>query len=47
MMKSRDRIAAAAWVVVVDAVYKRLSRVHRGLRKCIELRLNNLEATES
>ena len=31
----------------LDAVYKRLSRVHRGLRKCIELRLNNLEATES
>jgi len=30
-----------------DALYKRLSRVHRGLRKCIELRLNNLEATES
>ena len=30
-----------------DAVYKRLSRVHEGLRKCIELRLNNLEATES
>ena len=31
----------------LDAVYKRLSRVHGGLRKCIELRLNNLEATES
>ncbi len=31
----------------LDAVYKRLSRVHQGLRKCIELRLNQLEATES
>jgi RNA polymerase sigma-70 factor (ECF subfamily) len=30
-----------------DAVYQRLSRVHRGLRKCIELRLNKLEATGS
>ena len=31
----------------LDAVYKRLSRVHQGLKKCIELRLQNLEATES
>jgi RNA polymerase sigma-70 factor (ECF subfamily) len=31
----------------LDAVYKRLSRVHQGLKKCIELRLNKLEATES
>ena len=30
----------------LDAVYKRMSRVHKGLRKCVELRLNNLEATE-
>ncbi len=30
-----------------DAVYKRLFRVHQGLKKCIELRLNNVEATES
>ena len=31
----------------INAVYKRLSRVHQGLKKCIELRLNNLAATES
>ncbi len=31
----------------LDAVYKRLSRVHRGLRRCIELRLNDVEATDS
>ena len=30
-----------------DAVYKRLSRVHKGLRACIELRLQKLEAKES
>jgi RNA polymerase sigma-70 factor, ECF subfamily len=31
----------------LDAVYKRLSRVHQGLKKCVELRLNKLEAPES
>ncbi len=31
----------------LNAVYKRLSRLHRGLRECVELRLNKSEATES
>ncbi len=31
----------------LNAVYKRLSRVHQGLKKCIELRLDKTEATES
>ena len=31
----------------LDAVYKRLSRVHQGLKTCIELRLQKLEAKES
>jgi RNA polymerase sigma-70 factor (ECF subfamily) len=31
----------------LNAVYKRLSRLHKGLRECIELRLNKSEATES
>jgi len=31
----------------LDAVYKRLSRVHQGLKNCIELRLQKLEAKES
>ncbi len=31
----------------LNAVYKRLSRLHHGLKKCIELRLNEPEATES
>ncbi|MCP4681884.1 MAG: sigma-70 family RNA polymerase sigma factor [Desulfobacterales bacterium] len=31
----------------LDAVYKRLSRVHQGLKTCIELRLQKLEAPES
>ena len=33
--------------IELDAVYKRLSRVHQGLRRCIERRLNGMEATES
>ena len=31
----------------LNAVYKRLSRLHRGLRGCIEIRLNESEARES
>ena len=31
----------------LDALYKRLSRVHQGLKTCIELRLQELEAKES
>jgi len=31
----------------LNAVYKGLSRLHRGLRECVELRLNRSEATES
>jgi RNA polymerase sigma-70 factor (ECF subfamily) len=31
----------------LDAVYKRLSRLHQGLKKCIELRLDQSEVTES
>jgi len=31
----------------LNAVYKRLSRVHKSLRQCIEIRLNESEATES
>jgi len=31
----------------LNAVYKRLTRLHRGLRECVELRLNRSEATES
>ena len=30
----------------INAVYKRLSRLHQGLKECIELRLNESEATE-
>ena len=31
----------------LNVIYKRLSRLHRGLKKCIELRLNEPEAAES
>jgi len=31
----------------LDAVYKHLSRLHRGLKECIELRLDELKETES
>ncbi|MHC4166693.1 MAG: RNA polymerase sigma factor [Planctomycetota bacterium] len=31
----------------LNAVYKRLSRLHKGLRGCIEIRLNESEARES
>jgi len=31
----------------LNVVYKRLSRVHKSLRQCIEIRLNESEATES
>ncbi len=31
----------------LNVVYKRLSRLHKGLKECIELRLNKSEATES
>ncbi|MHC4557066.1 MAG: RNA polymerase sigma factor [Planctomycetota bacterium] len=31
----------------LNAVYKRLSRLHQGLKECIELRLDESEATES
>jgi len=31
----------------LNAVYKRLSRLHRGLKECIELRLDKSEAIES
>ena len=30
----------------LNAVYKRLSRLHQGLKECIELRLNESEVTE-
>jgi len=30
----------------LNAVYKRLSRLHHGLRQCIEIRLNELDAKE-
>jgi RNA polymerase sigma-70 factor (ECF subfamily) len=30
----------------INAVYKRLSRLHQGLKECIELRLTESEATE-
>ncbi len=31
----------------LNAVYKRLSRLHKGLKECIEIRLNKSEARES
>ncbi len=31
----------------LNAVYKRLSRLHQGLKECIELRLNESEVTKS
>jgi len=31
----------------LDVIYKRLSRLHRGLKECIELRLDELRETES
>ena len=31
----------------LNVIYKRLSRLHRGLKECIELRLDKSEATES
>lgn len=31
----------------LNAVYKRLSRLHKGLKECIELRLDESEVTES
>jgi len=31
----------------LNTIYKRLSRLHQGLRECIELRLNESEVTES
>ncbi len=31
----------------LNVVYKRLSRLHKGLKECIELRLDKMEATES
>ena len=31
----------------LDAVYKRLSRLHQGLKECIEIRLDELKETES
>lgn len=31
----------------LNAVYKRLSRLHQGLKECIELRLDELKETES
>ncbi|MBC8217165.1 MAG: sigma-70 family RNA polymerase sigma factor [Planctomycetes bacterium] len=31
----------------LNAIYKRLSRLHKGLKECIELRLSKSEATES
>jgi len=31
----------------LNAVYKRLSRLHRDLKECIEIRLNESEAAES
>jgi len=31
----------------LNAVYKRLSRLHKGLKECVELRLKKMEATES
>ena len=31
----------------LNAVYKRLSRLHRGLKECIDIRLNESKATES
>ena len=31
----------------LDAVYKRLSRLHQGLKECIELRLDESSETES
>jgi RNA polymerase sigma-70 factor (ECF subfamily) len=31
----------------LNVLYKRLSRLHKGLKECIELRLNKSEATES
>ena len=31
----------------LNAVYKRLSRLHRDLKECIEIRLNESEVTES
>jgi DNA-directed RNA polymerase specialized sigma24 family protein len=31
----------------LNVVYKRLSRLHRGLKECIEIRLNKSEARES
>jgi len=31
----------------LNVIYKRLSRLHKGLKECVELRLNKMEATGS
>ena len=41
------REVAAKLGTELNVVYKRLSRLHRGLKECIEIRLNKSEARES